>query len=135
MYKRLRNLVYLGCLAIVSQYGAMLNAEGKFVAAASAPILLNLAMTAALLMVWLFPTAGHAAAYGVLVGGVLELALLYIGARRSGMNLAFTGLRRTPEVMRFARNFGPAVLGSASVQIGLFADTIIASFLPPGGLT
>ena len=37
---------YLGCLAIVSQYGAMLNAEGRFVAAASAPILLNLAMTA-----------------------------------------------------------------------------------------
>lgn len=126
---------YLGCLAIVSQYGAMLNAEGKFVAAASAPILLNLAMTATLLMVWLFPTAGHAAAYGVLLGGFLELVLLYAGARRSGMHLAFTGLKRTPEVMRFARNFGPAVLGSASVQIGLFADTIIASFLPPGGLT
>src|SRR6185295_16903569 len=29
---------YLGCVAIVSQYGAMLNAEGRFVAAASAQI-------------------------------------------------------------------------------------------------
>jgi putative peptidoglycan lipid II flippase len=85
--------------------------------------------------VWLFPTAGHAAAYGVLAGGVLELALLYVAARRAGMHLKFTGLKRTPGVMTFARNFGPAVLGSASVQIGLFADTIIASFLPPGGLT
>lgn len=126
---------YLGCLAIVSQYGAMLNAEGKFVAAASAPILLNLAMTAMLVVAWLFPTAGHAAAYGVLAGGLLELAFLYAGARRSGMQLAFTGLRRTSDVRQFARKFGPAVLGSASVQIGLFADTIIASFLPPGGLT
>src|SRR6185503_1687478 len=70
---------YLGCLAIVSQYGAMLNAEGKFVAAASAPIMLNLAMTAMLAVAWLFPTAGHAAAYGVLVGGLLELVLLYAG--------------------------------------------------------
>src|SRR6185503_9958859 len=83
---------YLGCLAIVSQYGAMLNAEGKFVAAASAPVLLNIAMTLMLLAAWLFPTAGHAAAYGVLAGGVLELVLLYAGARRSGMQLAFTGL-------------------------------------------
>ena len=32
----------------------------------------------------------------------------------------------------FLKALGPAVLGSAGVQIALFADTIIASLLPPG---
>jgi putative peptidoglycan lipid II flippase len=36
-------------------------------------------------------------------------------------------------VKRFFRILGPAVIGSAGVQIALFADTIIASLLPTGG--
>ncbi len=126
---------YLFCVALVSQFGAMLNAEQRFTAAASSPILTNLTMAAMLALAWEFPTAGHAAAYGVLVGGLAELTLLFVASRRAGMQLKLGTPRSTPEVWRFARIFGPAVVGSASVQLGLFADTIIASFLPPGGLT
>jgi putative peptidoglycan lipid II flippase len=126
---------YLACIAIVSQYGAMLNAEGRFVAAAFAPVLLNLTMAAMLLAAWMFPTAGHAAAYGVLLGGVLELALLFVAARRADLAPPLSRPKQTPELLRFGQIFWPAVVGSASVQLGLFADTIIASFLPPGGLT
>ncbi|MGB9328124.1 MAG: lipid II flippase MurJ, partial [Pseudolabrys sp.] len=39
------------------------------------------------------------------------------------------------DVRRFFRALGPAVLGSAGVQLALFADTIIASFLPAGALS
>ncbi|MDX3809568.1 MAG: lipid II flippase MurJ, partial [Bosea sp. (in: a-proteobacteria)] len=35
-------------------------------------------------------------------------------------------------VRRFLKAFGPAVIGSAGVQIAIFADTIIASLLPRG---
>ena len=126
---------YLACVALVSQFGAMLNAEARFTAAASSPILLNLTMLTMLALAWEFPTAGHAASYGVLVGGLMELTLLFVASRRAGMKLSLSTPRQTPEVVRFARIFGPAVVGSASVQLGLFADTIIASFLKPGGLT
>ena len=126
---------YLFCVALVSQFGAMLNAEQRFTAAASSPILTNIAMASMLTLAWTFPTAGHAAAYGVLVGGLAELTLLFVAARRNNMKLRLSLPRPTAEVWRFARIFGPAVVGSASVQLGLFADTIIASFLPPGGLT
>ncbi len=39
------------------------------------------------------------------------------------------------EVRRFFARLGPAVIGSAGPQIAVFADTIIASMLPTGGLT
>ena len=36
---------------------------------------------------------------------------------------------------QFFRALGPAIVGSAGVQLALFADTIIASFLPAGALS
>jgi len=39
------------------------------------------------------------------------------------------------DVRKFFRALGPAVVGSAGVQLALFADTIIASFLPAGALS
>lgn len=126
---------YLFCVALVSQFGAMLNAEQRFAAAASSPILTNLTMTAMLAMYWLFPTAGHAAAAGVLLGGFCELTLLFVASRRAGMRLKLSWPRATGDVGNFLRILGPAVIGSASVQLGLFADVIIASFLPQGSLT
>ena len=39
------------------------------------------------------------------------------------------------EVKRFFVALGPAVIGSGGVQLALFADTIIASFLPTGAIS
>ena len=39
------------------------------------------------------------------------------------------------DVRQFFRALGPATVGSAGVQLALFADTIIASFLPTGALS
>ncbi len=39
------------------------------------------------------------------------------------------------DVRQFFRALGPATVGSAGVQLALFADTIIASFLPAGALS
>src|SRR6185369_17738427 len=63
---------YLLLISVVTLYGGILNALQRFAAAAAAPILLNLSMIAALAFAVFFPTAGHAAAWGVLVAGVLE---------------------------------------------------------------
>jgi putative peptidoglycan lipid II flippase len=35
----------------------------------------------------------------------------------------------------FFKALGPAVIGSAGVQLAIFADTIIASFLPTGAVS
>src|SRR6266705_1149206 len=48
-------------MTLVTLYGGILNALNRFAAAASAPILLNVTMVAALALAGLFSTAGHAA--------------------------------------------------------------------------
>jgi putative peptidoglycan lipid II flippase len=126
---------YLVLVSLVTLYGGMLNAVQRFAAPAAAPVLLNLSMMATLALAAFFPTAGHAAAWGVLIAGVLEVLLVGADtARRTGLP-RFAAFSLDEDVKTFFRALGPATLGSAGLQIALFADTIIASFLPAGALS
>jgi len=126
---------YLICITVVTQLSAMLNAVGRFRAAAASPILLNVGMIGTLSVARLFPTAAHAAAYGVLIAGILQLVYLVWAAMRAGLHLRLRIPRWRPEVREFLIALGNATFGAGSVQIGLFIDTLIASFLPSGDLT
>ncbi|HWM81370.1 MAG TPA: murein biosynthesis integral membrane protein MurJ [Pseudolabrys sp.] len=126
---------YLLLITLVTLYGGILNSLHRFASAAAAPILLNLSMIVALALAWLFPDAGHAAAWGVLVAGVLEVLLLAADARRSGVLPALRWPQLDADVRRFFRALGPATIGSAGVQLALFADTVIATFLATGALS
>ena len=126
---------YLLLMTLVTLFSGMLNAIDRFAAAAAAPVLLNLSMIAALALAAFFPTAGHAAAWGVLIAGCLELLLVAGDARRAGLAVSFRRPRWDADVKRFFRALGPATVGSAGVQLALFADTILASFLSVGALS
>lgn len=126
---------YLLLISLVTLYGGILNALHRFAAAAAAPILLNLAMMATLALVAFFPTAGHAAAWGVLISGVLQALLVAADARRNKVLPGFRAFALDDDVKRFFKTLGPATLGSGGTQIALFADTIIASFLAAGALS
>jgi putative peptidoglycan lipid II flippase len=126
---------YLLLVSLVTLYGGILNALHRFAAAAAAPILLNLAMMATLALATLFPTAGHAAAWGVLIAGCLEVLLVAVDARRNKVLPSFRALVLDDDVRRFFKALGPATLGSGGTQIALFADTIIGSFLAAGALS
>ncbi len=126
---------YLLLISLVTLYGGILNALGRFAAAAAAPILLNLSMITALALAFFFPTAGHAAAWGVLIAGCLEVILLVTDASRQGVLPAFRWPRLDLELKLFLKRFWPATIGSAETQIALFADTIIATFLAAGALS
>jgi putative peptidoglycan lipid II flippase len=56
-------------------------------------------------------------------------------AWRDGVLPTFRRPRLDKDVRRFFAALGPATIGSAGVQLALFADTIIASFLPAGALS
>jgi putative peptidoglycan lipid II flippase len=126
---------YLVLISLVTLYGGILNALHRFAAAAAAPILLNLAMMATLALVFLFPTAGHAAAWGVLISGAMQALLVGADAQRNKVLPGFRALALDDDVKRFFKALGPATLGSGGTQIALFADTIIASFLAAGALS
>ncbi|ODA65964.1 putative peptidoglycan biosynthesis protein MurJ [Methyloligella halotolerans] len=112
-----------------------LNANSRFAVAAGAPILLNLCMIATLLLAFWFPTAGHAAAWGVLIAGVAQLVLVGIDAERHGFGLRIRLPVLDKPTRRFLKALGPAIIGAGGVQLALFADTLIASFLPAGALS
>jgi putative peptidoglycan lipid II flippase len=82
-----------------------------------------------------FPTAGHAAAWGVLIAGILEFLLVAGDVARQGVLPRFCWPKFDTDVKTFLKRFGPATVGSAETQIALFADTIIASFLVAGSLS
>ena len=76
---------YLLLISLVTLYGGILNALQRFASPAAAPILLNLSMMATLALAMLFPTAGHAAAWGVFIAGCLEAAGRRRSAHREGL--------------------------------------------------
>jgi putative peptidoglycan lipid II flippase len=126
---------YLLLVTLVTLYGGILNALQRFAAAAAAPVLLNLTMMATLAFAAAFATAGHAAAWGVLAAGILEALLVGGDALRNGVMAVFRRPHWDDDVKSFFKALGPATIGSAGLQIALFADTIIASFLSAGALS
>ena len=122
-------------ITLVTLWGGILNALNRFAAAAAAPILLNLAMMATLALAVFFPGAGYAAAWGVLISGVLQAVLVGGATWRAGVMTSFHALAWDEDVRRFFKALIPATVGSAGTQLALFADTIIASFLTAGALS
>jgi putative peptidoglycan lipid II flippase len=126
---------YLLLITLVTLWGGILNALHRFAAAAAAPILLNLAMMATLAFSKVFGGAGYAAAWGVLISGVLQALLVGGDTWRAGALPSLRALRLDADVRRFFAALVPATVGSAGTQLALFADTIIASLLPTGAIS
>ena len=126
---------YLLLITLVTLYGGILNVMQRFASAAAASIFLNIAMMATLALAVFFPTPGHAAAWGVLISGFLQYFLLAGDLARHGGLPRFAPLRLDEDIRAFFRTLGPATLGSMGTQVAMFADTIIASFLPTGALS
>jgi len=125
---------YLLFIALMTVLTGTLNALGRFTAGAFAPVLMNLCLIAGLAAWRWFPSAGHAAAWGVFAAGVAQFALLWLAARRAGVMARLRWPRLDAPARRFWKAFGPATIGSMGVQLSLFADTLIASFLPAGAI-
>jgi putative peptidoglycan lipid II flippase len=127
---------YLMLISLVCLFSGILNSMTRFTAAAFAPALLNIAMMGALLIV---PVGGvrtaYALSYGVTIGGVLQLILLWVAARRAGISLRLRRPRVTPGVKRFFVVVIPATLGAGVYQISQLIDTFFATRLPEGSMS
>lgn len=125
---------YLLMMSVASLLGGVLNAHGRFAPFAAAPIFFNLALIGALVLAWKYQSAAYALAMGVLVAGVLQFFLLYIFIRRENIKLPIGRPRFDDRIKKLFRLMGPGVIGAGIMQINLFADMIIGSFLPVGSI-
>jgi putative peptidoglycan lipid II flippase len=126
---------YLMFITLVTLQSGTLNAHGHFAAAAFTPVVMNMTMIVFLCLAFLFANPGLAASWGLTISGVLQLALTSAAAYHAGIFEHFTRPAMTKHIKHFLVTLGPAVIGSAGTQIALFADTIIGSMLPTGGVS
>ena len=124
---------YLLLISLAALFASALQAGQRFAAAAFAPVLLNLALIAALLATRARGgDAAHALAWGVLAAGVLQLAWVAVAAWRTGLAPSLQAPRPSPEVRRLGRLVGPGLLGIGVVQLNLLVASWFATHLPPG---
>ena len=138
---------YIGFMSLVALSSGVLNTWRRFAVPAATPVLLNVAMIAA---AWLgapwFKANGiepvYALGAGVMVGGVLQLAVQVPALLQLGMlpkiRLNWTAARQAwadPATKNIAKLMLPALLGVSVAQISLLVNTQIASHLTPGSVS
>ena len=124
---------YILFISLSALLSGVLNATGRFVAAAAAPVLLNITFILALGIVALImdPTAfdiGMSLAWAVPIGGIAQMALVYVAARRAGFPMRLRFPKITPDLKRLAFIAAPAALSGGIMQINLLVGRQVASF-------
>ncbi len=124
---------YILFISLAALLSGVLNATGRFVAAAAAPVLLNIIFVGAMLWAGLGTQAtegqiGDALAWAVPVAGVAQLALVWVAAKRAGFGLTLRWPRWTPDLKRMFIIAGPAALAGGVVQINLLVGRQVASY-------
>jgi putative peptidoglycan lipid II flippase len=121
---------YLMLICLASLLGGILNSLDKFWVSAAAPILLNIAMVAGLFLFHGTPAeSARIQALTVPVGGVLQLAWLFLACRLAGISLRPRRPRLDPEVRRLMELILPAALGAGAVQLNLVVSTALSGYL------
>ncbi|KCV82902.1 integral membrane protein MviN [Actibacterium atlanticum] len=120
---------YILFISLAALLSGVLNAAGRFAAAAAAPVLLNVvfigAMTGAAI---LGADIGDTLIWAVPVAGVAQLALVWHAARKAGFTVVPHLPRMTPELKRLAIIAAPAVLAGGVVQVNLLVGRQVASY-------
>jgi putative peptidoglycan lipid II flippase len=115
----------------------VLNSLTRFVAAAFAPALLNVALIGALLLSRDAPDVQvvRNMALAVLAGGIVQFALCWVAVRRAGIRLRFGRPRMTPAVKEFIILILPATIAAGAYQISQLFYAFFSTQLGEGALT
>lgn len=127
---------YILFISLVSLAGGILNTHSRFSVPAFTPVLLNVSTIAAAL--WLAPhlaTPAMALAWGVMLGGILQLLLQVPFLKQLGLMPRFRVELHDEGVWRILKLMGPALFGVSIAQISLLINTIFASFLVTGSVS
>jgi putative peptidoglycan lipid II flippase len=120
---------YILFISLAALISGVLNSAGRFVAAAAAPVLLNICFILALFAAqWLGWDIGLTLAWSAPVAGIAQLALLWIAALRAGFKMLPRWPKMTPELKRLAMIAAPAALAGGVVQVNLLVGRQIASY-------
>ncbi len=131
--------VYILFISLAALFSGVLNASGRFMAAAAAPVLLNIILIGCLLLAEAGVGAslvgdlsgarhGTVLSIGVVLAGIAQLALVWWAAARAGYPLRLALPKPSPELKRLAIIAAPAALAGGVVQVNLLIGRQVASF-------
>ncbi|MEM8981365.1 MAG: murein biosynthesis integral membrane protein MurJ, partial [Pseudomonadota bacterium] len=119
---------YILFISLAALFSGVLNATGRFAAAAAAPVLLNFMLIIAMLAAWQFGgRAVTALVWTIPFAGIAQLALVWVATKRTGLNIRIVRPRWTPEIAQLVRVAIPAALAGGVVQINLLVGQLVAS--------
>ena len=127
---------YLWFITFVGLSGAILNTLNRFAVAAFTPVLLNVVIiSCAIFFADAFQEPAYAMAWGVFIGGAVQLLFQIPFLARAGVLVKPTWGWRDPKVTKVRKLMLPALFGVSVSQINLLLDTLIASFLVTGSIS
>jgi putative peptidoglycan lipid II flippase len=127
---------YLLFISLVALQGGVLNSVDRFAAAAATPILLNLFLIAALLLMRHFAWRdGRALAWAICAAGFAQFLWLLFSCARAGLALRLPLPRLTQGVRRTLAVMAPGTVGAGVTQLNLLISTALASLLPGGSVS
>ena len=120
---------YILFISLAALLSGVLNAHGRFAAAAAAPLLLNIFLVTAMTLAILFGfEVASALVWTIPFAGIAQMLLVWIAARRAGLQLTFTRPRWSPEMRHLVRVAVPAAMAGGVVQINLLVGQQVASY-------
>jgi putative peptidoglycan lipid II flippase len=127
---------YIFLVSLLALFMGILNSLKHFSAPAIAPIFLNLSMIAVLIfMVPSMKTPTIGLALGVIVGGVIQMALQIPFLMNKGLSFAPKWNIRHPALKKIGMLMLPTIFGSAIYQINQLIGTLLASLLQEGSVS
>jgi len=119
---------YILFISLGALLSGVLNATGRFAAAAAAPVLLNILFIAAITgAAALGRDVALALIWAVPLAGVAQMVLVWWAAKKAGYALTLQWPRLTPELRQLAIIAAPAMLAGGVVQINLLIGRQVAS--------
>lgn len=127
---------YLFFVTLVGLSGAILNTLNKFAVSSFTPVLLNIVIIiCAVILHNDFSTPAFALAWGVFIGGVVQLVFQIPFLLKVGALVRPQWGWHDPKVKKVRTLMIPALFGVSVSQINLLVDTLIASFLMTGSIS
>ncbi|CAD0184041.1 putative peptidoglycan biosynthesis protein MurJ [Ruegeria sp. THAF57] len=119
---------YILFMSLAALFSGVLNATGRFAAAAAAPVLLNVfactaliagAMSGGEVIRWLIAV--------IPLAGIAQLALVWVATERAGFRIRPGLPKLSPEMRRMVRIAVPAALAMGVTQVNLVVGQLVAS--------
>jgi len=128
----------IGFLVLAAWCLGVLNSHRKFFLSYVAPVIWNAAQIVILFIAlnkdWDPIKAAKAAAWGLFIGGIIQLLFQFFGVSRLRTKICFSFSWKNEHVREIIKRFNPTFLGRGVVQISAYFDLVLASLLVTGAV-